>query len=71
MAIARTRQLSRRDARASGIPANLALLSTGPGYDINPDLPGMDQFDHAIAQHHVQISAALLSIVSQCPYRDY
>jgi tetratricopeptide (TPR) repeat protein len=34
--------------RASGIPANLALLDTGPGLDVNPDLPGMNQFDHAI-----------------------
>jgi tetratricopeptide (TPR) repeat protein len=34
--------------RAAGIPANLALLSTGPGRDVNPDLPGMNHFDHAI-----------------------
>jgi Flp pilus assembly protein TadD len=34
--------------RASGIPANLALLDVGPGLDVNPDLPGMNQFDHAI-----------------------
>jgi tetratricopeptide (TPR) repeat protein/transglutaminase-like putative cysteine protease len=34
--------------RAAGIPANLALLATGPGIDINPDLPGMNEFDHAI-----------------------
>jgi len=33
--------------RAAGIEANMALLSTGPGIDIDPDLPGM-QFDHAI-----------------------
>jgi len=33
--------------RAAGIEANLALLSTGPGIDVDPDLPGM-QFDHAI-----------------------
>ena len=33
--------------RAAGINADLALLSTGPGLDIDPDLPGM-QFDHAI-----------------------
>jgi len=42
--------------RASGIPANLALLSTGPGYDVNPDLPGMNQFDHAIV--HLPASAS-------------
>jgi tetratricopeptide (TPR) repeat protein len=34
--------------RAAGIPANLALLSTGPGRDVQPDLPGMNHFDHAI-----------------------
>jgi len=34
--------------RASGIPANLALLDAGPGRDVTPDLPGMNQFDHAI-----------------------
>lgn len=34
--------------RAAGIPANIALLETGPGVDVKPDLPGMNQFDHAI-----------------------
>ena len=34
--------------RAAGIPANLALLSVGPGMDVTPDLPGMNEFDHAI-----------------------
>lgn len=34
--------------RASGIPAHLALLDTGPGRDVTADLPGMDMFDHAI-----------------------
>jgi tetratricopeptide (TPR) repeat protein/transglutaminase-like putative cysteine protease len=34
--------------RASGIPAQLALLDTGPGRDVTADLPGMDVFDHAI-----------------------
>jgi Flp pilus assembly protein TadD/transglutaminase-like putative cysteine protease len=34
--------------RALNIPASLALLSTGPGQDINPELPGMGMFDHAI-----------------------
>ncbi|HLY97901.1 MAG TPA: DUF3857 domain-containing protein [Candidatus Angelobacter sp.] len=34
--------------RAAGIPASLALLSTGPGQDVNPELPGMGSFDHAI-----------------------
>lgn len=34
--------------RASGIPADLALLNAGPGRDVTPELPGMNQFDHAI-----------------------
>lgn len=34
--------------RASGVPASLALLDTGPGQDVNPELPGMGMFDHAI-----------------------
>jgi tetratricopeptide (TPR) repeat protein len=33
--------------RAAGIDADMALLDTGPGIDVDPDLPGM-QFDHAI-----------------------
>jgi tetratricopeptide (TPR) repeat protein len=34
--------------RSAGIPASLALLDTGPGEDIDADLPGLGQFDHAI-----------------------
>ena len=34
--------------REAGIPADLALLDAGPGADVNPDLPGMNRFDHAI-----------------------
>jgi len=34
--------------RAAGIPAHLALLQAGPGQDIDADLPGMGEFDHAI-----------------------
>jgi tetratricopeptide (TPR) repeat protein len=34
--------------RAAGIPAYLALLSVGPGADVEPDLPGFGDFDHAI-----------------------
>jgi tetratricopeptide (TPR) repeat protein len=34
--------------RADGIAANMALLDTGPGVDVMPELPGMNQFDHAI-----------------------
>jgi len=34
--------------RAEGIPAYLALLKTGPGYDVDPRLPGFGRFNHAI-----------------------
>jgi hypothetical protein len=34
--------------RTAGIQANLALLEHGPGRDVNPELPGATQFDHAI-----------------------
>ena len=34
--------------RAAGINADMALLDSGPGNDLNPDLPGMNLFDHAI-----------------------
>jgi transglutaminase-like putative cysteine protease len=32
----------------AGISAHVALLSTGPGPDVNPELPGLGAFDHAI-----------------------
>jgi tetratricopeptide (TPR) repeat protein len=34
--------------RAEGIHADLALLETGPERDVNPELPGVNQFNHAI-----------------------
>jgi tetratricopeptide (TPR) repeat protein len=34
--------------RAAGIKADLALLDTGVGQDVDPGLPGISQFDHAI-----------------------
>lgn len=34
--------------RTGGIPANLALLSSGLGQDVESNLPGMGLFDHAI-----------------------
>lgn len=34
--------------RAAGIDAHVALLDTGPGRDVDPSLPGMSEFDHAI-----------------------
>jgi transglutaminase-like putative cysteine protease/tetratricopeptide (TPR) repeat protein len=35
--------------RAAGIPSYLALLNSGDGRDVYPDLPGMSHFNHAIA----------------------
>ncbi len=34
--------------RAVGIEAHVALLQTGPGYDVRPTLPGLGMFNHAI-----------------------
>ena len=34
--------------RSAGIPAELALLNAGKGYDVDPDMPGMGQFNHVI-----------------------
>ncbi|MFZ1085616.1 MAG: DUF3857 domain-containing protein [Terracidiphilus sp.] len=34
--------------RADGIAAYLALLDAGTGVDVTPELPGMNQFNHAI-----------------------
>ncbi len=34
--------------RAAHIPADLALLASGFSSDVNPDLPGMNRFNHAI-----------------------
>lgn len=34
--------------RAAGFQANVALLNTGSGLDIDPEHPGIDRFDHAI-----------------------
>jgi transglutaminase-like putative cysteine protease/tetratricopeptide (TPR) repeat protein len=34
--------------RALGQPASVALLSTRPGADVDPELPGFNDFDHAI-----------------------
>lgn len=34
--------------RALGIEAHVALLRTGPGLDVDPRLPGLEGFDHAI-----------------------
>lgn len=32
----------------SGVKARIALLKTGPGQDVEPGIPGMDHFNHAI-----------------------
>jgi len=34
--------------RAVGIDAHIALLNTGPGPDLEPELPGLGSFDHTI-----------------------
>jgi hypothetical protein len=34
--------------RAAGLRANVALLQSGSGPDVDPNLPGLDLFDHAI-----------------------
>jgi transglutaminase-like putative cysteine protease len=36
--------------RQAGLRADLALLETGPGRDVDHDLPGMGVFDHAIVR---------------------
>ena len=65
--------------RATGISANLVLLDSGPGRDLNADLPGMGMFDHAIV--HVPASGtdselwidatAQYSQVGTLPWMDY
>jgi tetratricopeptide (TPR) repeat protein len=65
--------------RSAGIAANLALLDTGPGREINPDLPGMGLFDHAIvylpatgAEPELWIDAtASYSKIGTLPWMDY
>ncbi len=36
--------------RSVGVPAQVALLETGPGLDISTELPGLGLFDHAIVR---------------------
>ena len=36
--------------RAAGVPARVALLRAGEGPDVDPDLPGLGVFDHAIVR---------------------
>jgi len=65
--------------RAAGIPSHLALLQAGPGLDVNPDLPGMGMFDHAIvyvpasgSDPELWIDAtAQYSQVGTLPWMDY
>jgi hypothetical protein len=64
--------------RAAHIPANLALLSAGDGMDVNPDLPGMNRFNHAIvfvpaSAHDAALwidATAEFSEVGTLPYGD-
>jgi len=65
--------------RASGIPASLALLDSGPGRDVNADLPGIGMFDHAIVYVPASNSdpdlwidaTAEYSQVGTLPWMDY
>jgi tetratricopeptide (TPR) repeat protein len=65
--------------RSAGIPASLALLSAGPGQDVNVELPGIGLFDHAIvyvpasgADQELWIDAtAQYSQVGVLPNMDY
>jgi len=65
--------------RAVNIPANLVLLSTGPGQDVNTELPGMGMFDHAIvyipaagAEPEMWVDAtAQYTRVGDLPFMDY
>ena len=34
--------------RRAGVPAHVALLRSGAGYDVEPDLPGLGYFNHVI-----------------------
>ena len=65
--------------RNAGIAANLALLDSGPGRELNTELPGMGMFDHAIVyvpasgnDTEVWIDAtAKFSPVGTLPWMDY
>ena len=65
--------------QAAGIPARLALLDAGPGRDVNPDLPGVGMFDHAIVYVPASSSDSDLWIdataqytpVGTLPWMDY
>jgi transglutaminase-like putative cysteine protease/predicted Zn-dependent protease len=60
--------------RAGGIEAHLALLSSGPGLDIDPEHPGMGMFDHAIVYApgtpEVWIDATDEFSIAGLPYMD-
>ena len=65
--------------RSAGIDANLALLEAGPGIDVDPDLPGIGSFDHAIVYIPAAGSGPALwvdataqySQVGTLPWEDY
>jgi len=54
--------------RAENIPANLALLSTGAGLDVEAELPGMNEFDHAIVYVPATADAKALWIDATAEY---
>jgi len=54
--------------RAAGIPSSLALLSAGPGRDVNPEMPGIGDFDHAIVYVPATASSPELWIDATAQY---
>jgi len=54
--------------RTAGIPAYMALLDSGPGMDVDPDLPGMNSFDHAIVYVPAAPNAGALWIDATAEY---
>ncbi|MGE5183106.1 MAG: DUF3857 domain-containing protein [Acidobacteriota bacterium] len=62
--------------RAAGLHADVALLSTGPGRDVDRELPGMGEFDHAIVRVKLDGKDAWIDAtesdlpVGQLPARD-
>lgn len=54
--------------RAVGIKADLALLSTGPGRDVDASLPGINRFNHAIVYLPAADGAAALWIDATAEY---
>jgi hypothetical protein len=62
--------------RSAGLKANVALLRSGFGTDVDKNLPGMDWFDHAIVvvdlpQHPLWLDATASDVrIGDLPYVD-